>query len=639
VSTPGIVRGLQNVPGALDTSAKRLGIPAAVMTSQKRIDPVSLYETAAQDMDRDFTKDAWSIDQSHRAFLARFKRENGRAPRVLNIGNIANNAFKNAAILRKNGIECDVICYDYYHVMGCPEWELASFSTEDINFDAPTWQQIDLGGYERPRWFAQGRFLTCIDYLLAQKGGGPEADRLWHCLVSERDSGGGVFPDSSLPAAYDAIGVRKESERLAALFEATFPERDSKPSAARIASQFGGYINEIHRLRRLFALYDLVVGYATDGLLPLIARKTPYACFEHGTIRTFPFDGTLFGQMCALSYAHADDVLITNCDNIVAARRLGLRSFRFLPHAMLEDFRVDPAVAGLRDELLKRHDADFIVFHPSRQHWSLAEDLNWEKGNDRLIRAFARFQREDRPKALLIMVAWGQMVAASRNLVAELGIGDRVVWLSPQPMPLLGRYVAVADVLADQFVIGAWGAIMPHGMMLGTPTMLYLNETLHEWCFPEMPPVLNARTEDEVYVGLVKATDPAYRERIKVDGVNWYDRFHSEAVVATRLVSGLMRSLHPEPVNLLLRGQRGIQAQLLLQQHPPKSGWLSTVVSKLERAGRQALGSDLTLRARRSIRSLQARRPILGGFVFHVLYWPIRAAIWVARKIVKLGSG
>lgn len=608
------------------------------MTSQKRIDPVSPYGSVGQNMKRDFMDDAWSLDEGHRDFLARFRRENGRVPRVLNIGNIANNAFKNARILRNNGVECDVLCYDYYHVMGCPEWELASFSTEGVNFDAPAWQEIDLAGYERPRWFAQGRFLTCIDYLLAQRGGRPEADRLWRCLASERDSGGGLFPDSSQPVAYDAICVRNESERLAALFQATFPERASKPSAASIAGQFGGYINEVQRLQRLFALYDLIVGYATDGLLPLIVRKTPYACFEHGTIRTFPFDDTVFGQMCALSYAHASDALITNCDNIVAARRLRLRSFRFLPHAMLEDFRVDPAVAGLRDELLERHDADFIVFHPSRQHWSFAEDLNWEKGNDRLIRAFARFQRQDRPRALLIMVAWGQTVEASRDLVAELGIGNRVVWLPPQPMPLLGRYVAVADVLADQFVIGAWGAIMPHGMMLGTPTMLYLNETLHEWCFPEMPPVLNARTEDEVYVGLVKATDPAYRERIKVDGVNWYDRFHSEAVVAARLVSGLMDLLCPEPVELLLRGQREIQAGLYLQEYRSKPGLLSTFSTKLERMGRQVVGSDLALRARREIRSLQARRPILGSVAFNMLYWPARAAIWVGRRIVKLGS-
>ena len=44
-------------------------------------------------------------------------------PRVLHIGNIANNAYLNARILNEAGIPSDVLVYDYYHVMACPEWE------------------------------------------------------------------------------------------------------------------------------------------------------------------------------------------------------------------------------------------------------------------------------------------------------------------------------------------------------------------------------------------------------------------------------------------------------------------------------------------------------------------------------------
>ena len=57
------------------------------------------------------------------AWLADFERKNGRKLRVLHIGNIANNAYNNARIQRQYGIEADVICYDYYHIMSCPEWE------------------------------------------------------------------------------------------------------------------------------------------------------------------------------------------------------------------------------------------------------------------------------------------------------------------------------------------------------------------------------------------------------------------------------------------------------------------------------------------------------------------------------------
>lgn len=584
-----------------------------------------------QDIFRDFAEDNWYISEKIISMFKRFSQENGRSPRVLNIGNIANNAFKNAKILRKNGIECDVLCYDYYHVMGCPEWEMASFSTKGVNFDAPEWSKIELGEYERPRWFAQGRMLTCIDYLLAWRAGRQEAESLWRCLARERDNGGKAFPESSQPTEYDAALVQKQGRRLAALFETVFPQSASKPSPDAIAGFLGSFISELPRFQRLFANYDLVVGYATDGFLPLLARKVPYACFEHGTIRTIPFDDTLFGQMCALSYACASDVLISNCDNIIAARRLGLRSFRFLPHAMLEDFRYDIKALALRQELMATHDADFLIFHPSRQHWSNAEDLNWEKGNDRLIRAFARFVNKERPKALLVMVAWGQMVEASKALVAEIGISERVMWLDPQPMPIVLRYVAASDLLADQFVIGAWGAIMPHGMMLGIPTMLYLNEDVHRWCFPQMPPVLNARTEDEIYAGLLRATDSAYRAQIMLDGVAWYDAFHSESVVGARLLDSIAKTLRPEPIDLILLKQRDIETELV-QARLASARFFSLEAAALRpRISMQ----DFILRFKEKLIKLRKTNRVMGNAIFYLFYFPFKAWLWIKRKMIK----
>src|SRR5437870_3319428 len=52
-----------------------------------------------------------------------FELRNGRKLRVLHVGNIANNAYLNAKFLRRAGVEADVLAYNYYHVMGTPEWE------------------------------------------------------------------------------------------------------------------------------------------------------------------------------------------------------------------------------------------------------------------------------------------------------------------------------------------------------------------------------------------------------------------------------------------------------------------------------------------------------------------------------------
>jgi glycosyltransferase involved in cell wall biosynthesis len=101
------------------------------------------------------------------AWLREFERRTGRPLRLLHIGNIANNAYINAKIQRRIGIEADVCCYDYFHVMGCPEWEDAEFEGDVVDPFFPDWWAVDLKGFKRPAWFAQGRQRTCQRYLIA----------------------------------------------------------------------------------------------------------------------------------------------------------------------------------------------------------------------------------------------------------------------------------------------------------------------------------------------------------------------------------------------------------------------------------------------------------------------------------------
>ncbi|UFX45216.1 glycosyltransferase family 4 protein [Bradyrhizobium sp. 41S5] len=130
-------------------------------------------------------KDRDSDFQLQLAFLREFQRAHNRPLRVLHIGNIANNAYNNALIQRRFGIEADVICYNYYHVMGCPEWEAASF---DGNVDNmfPDWWATELGGWRRPDWFVQGPVLDCLSYLRAKNAGDGGAEAFFWMLLQAR---------------------------------------------------------------------------------------------------------------------------------------------------------------------------------------------------------------------------------------------------------------------------------------------------------------------------------------------------------------------------------------------------------------------------------------------------------------------
>ena len=466
-------------------------------------------------------------------WLDRFRERNGRAPTALHIGNIANAAYLNARMLNEAGIDCDVLCYAYYHIMGCPEWESAVFDPNGVDPDRPLWSRIDLHGFERPRWFAQGSLGSAIDYLIARRTKSERTDALWHQLEREQED-----PEQQdvSPAAFGnshqcSSDIESRIGDLAAAFRSDFPLRPDRLSAEELAQTFFFSKEYFGPLRHLCSLYDVVIGYSTDGIVPLAVGKRPYIAYEHGTIRALPFEDNTDGRLCALTYSRADLSFITNCDTIVAAGKLQLGEYRFVPHPINEHVVATPEPGSLRQRLCRDLGADFLVFHPSRQHWEAQRHPSWEKGNDIFIKGFARFVKTARPGAAAILVDWGKTVAESRALIEELGIADRVLWISPENAAGMAAYIKASDVLADQFFLGAWGSTMPRALYLGTPAIIYVNESIHRWCFPEMPPIVNADTSDAVLAGLCRLVDEGYRRELGAAGRAWYDKYHSNKVI------------------------------------------------------------------------------------------------------------
>jgi glycosyltransferase involved in cell wall biosynthesis len=500
------------------------------------------------------------------AWVERFGREHGRAPRILHVGNVGNNGYNNAKLLNRAGLDCDTLCYDYYHIMGCPEWEDADY-TGDIRSDFyPTWTGVNLRGFERPRWFAQGPLLTCIDYLLARREGRTEdADKLCHRLTEEREATcarlRGEATGPSLWAKLSKFAGKvvrkfwkipyivalrvpainwlvlslgsspfiKSVRRICKEFEHAFPDRPDKLKAV----EFRDYAATVPRWAKLFEKYDLVCGYATDGMYPMLTGNVPYVAFEHGTIRNIPFEPTPQGRLCALTYRLSDVAFITNCDNNIAAERLKIPNYKWVPHPINEDEHPTTEPEHVRCDIRSKLDSEFVIFHPSRHHWDAKRDTSWDKGNDILIEGFARFVKEVYPKAGAVFVEWGQTLKQTRELLAKHGIERNILWIAPQPTPRMNAYTQASDVLADQFCIGTFGGIMPKGLLFGTPNLIYLDDAVHRWCLPEMPPVLNTRTPDDVFHALKRLyEDREFTRKIADDGRAWYAKYHSSRVVA-----------------------------------------------------------------------------------------------------------
>lgn len=482
-----------------------------------------------------------------------------RRLRILHVGNIANNGYLNAKLLNAAGFDCDVLAYAHYHTMGCPEWEDSDF-TGVVNESRPDWRSVALRGFVRPRWFAQGPIADAVAYLQARRDTPGSAGGRWRWLEFRREliTGGRwswlrSLRQSMRPAA--SGGAAKHASiadgPLPALFRKHFPQRPDVLTAEEVEGYSRLREWPVVELARLFSRYDVVHAYGAEPIAPLICGFRPYVAYEHGTLRALPFGDSAESRLAALAYREADAVLITNADNNRAADRLGISRYRFVPHPINEITPEGDAVGRLRRELRERLDADFVVFHPSRHHWGAERNPHLEKGNDRLIDGLQRLFRE-RPRAAAVFVRWGQRQAETESRLAALGIASRVAWIDPVPGPALGRYMSACDVVADQFYLGAFGAITPRALFLGTPALLHLDVDAHRWCFPEPPPVLNAAHGPQIAELLLRGYDDReWLAGLGQRGREWYLRFHSNTVVREALTETYLAVLAARPSDTL----------------------------------------------------------------------------------------
>ncbi|MGL4727445.1 MAG: hypothetical protein ACRCWO_01700 [Bosea sp. (in: a-proteobacteria)] len=244
----------------------------------------------------------------------------------------------------------------------------------------------------------------------------------------------------------------------------------------------------------VLSLYDVVQAYSVDGCICVINGLDHFISYEHGTLRDLPFENSYYGVVTRLSYHASTQVFVTNSDVLPATKRMGLDPQRVvcLPHAF-----DDRKLMRFRHENpnLVPPAGPAVIFSPTRQHWK-DRSGSWTKGNDVLYRAAALVAAEGHDFRLHL-VAWGQEVAESKALLAELGIADKVVWLSTMQKRELWEAYCRAHAVADQFTLPALGGVGFETMALGRRLITAIDAPQLEQFFGEMPPCLAASTIEQ----------------------------------------------------------------------------------------------------------------------------------------------
>ncbi|MCC6824997.1 MAG: hypothetical protein IT172_04555 [Acidobacteria bacterium] len=185
---------------------------------------------------------------------------------------------------------------------------------------------------------------------------------------------------------------------------------------------------------------------------------------------------------------------------------------------------------------------DSVFFMLSRHSWkSVWNDI---KGNDKFIRAFARYVRSRKPNVILIMANKGIDVDASKALVNELGIGEFIQWVDDMPKHRLKKYQSLPNaVTVDNFWHDKWYERYPEDKdapkvgfgfgcieALASKSLLITAFKDHEFYGGESPPILDAFTEDEIYDRLVQLDEmpPNEREEMRQAGYDFVLKWHEQ---------------------------------------------------------------------------------------------------------------
>lgn len=207
-------------------------------------------------------------------------------------------------------------------------------------------------------------------------------------------------------------------------------------------------------------------------------------------------------------------------------RRLGIADKEiYLPFPLDMDKYSRAEQPELRGRILSEHGAHRIFFHPSRHEWSNNCSTN-NKGNDKVLRAFASYAREAPHKAVLILVNKGRDVGKSKRLIGDLNIARDVMWLEGMPKKEMIRYYNAADIVLDQFNLGGFGQVFMESMACGRPTFIYIEG--YDSIYPEQPPAVNVFTENDIAKNLIELSgDTGKSEEIARRSRIWIGKYHA----------------------------------------------------------------------------------------------------------------
>ena len=278
----------------------------------------------------------------------------------------------------------------------------------------------------------------------------------------------------------------------------------------------------------LFDLYDHRMTYGGSAVLGLLSDAPCYMAYEHGTIRSIPFEDNPLGRLTKAAYEQADAVFLTNTDYATAKRRLEFDPDKrtYVPHAFDERPLLAFADANRPQQ---RADGPIRLFSPARQDWVLNDPAR-SKANHLVVEAAVELIASGHANFEITFVAWGDDVAATKALIAQHGVEPYFNWVEPLARNALWTRYVNSDAVLDQFLISGLSGVTYETLTLGCRTITKDDGICNKEFFGTPPPFLAAGTAAEIADRIRELiVDPHDLQGVGKASQDWVREFHSGA--------------------------------------------------------------------------------------------------------------
>ena len=127
---------------------------------------------------------------------------------------------------------------------------------------------------------------------------------------------------------------------------------------------------------------------------------------------------------------------------------------------------------------------------------------------------------------------WGDDIDKSKQLIENIGIGDKVLWEPLVSKPMLRDLQCASDLVVDQFVMQGYGTSVLESMALGKPVLIAPFEQGKKSMFDEKPPFIEATSTKEIQLALECCSNDNFLKEKGLQSLEWLYKNHGYRKVA-----------------------------------------------------------------------------------------------------------